>query len=147
MDPIRTEELCGLKEGSSHLAAWVLGGVNPWSDSLFSSLLLTHQQEEGVAPLRQAVSPGTGPACPWDFESMPGEPRVDQSPSTVGEHHRAGKETGIKVEKKGGRVEGKQGWMVIRGPRETEQVAGRVSTAHLAQVGRSPKALFRPQLD
>lgn len=100
---------------TSHLAARVLVGVTPWTNSLFNSLLLTHQQEWGAAPLRLAASPGAGPASPWGSESMPGGPRADRSPSTVGEHHQAGKEIEIQVEKDGGQVERIQayGWKSV----------------------------------
>lgn len=64
-------------------------GLHSYTHSLYNSLLLTHQQEWGTAHPRLAESPGTGRAFPWDSESMPGGPRADQSPSTVGGHRLA----------------------------------------------------------
>lgn len=98
---LRLTEVSGLKWG--HLgsragdpeleAAQVLVVSTPSTHSLFKSRFLTHQQWRGAAPSRLAAFPGAGPASPWGSESMPGEPRADQSPSTAGGRHRAAKET------------------------------------------------------
>lgn len=120
-------------------------GFTPLPHSLYNSLLPTHQQEWGTAPRRLAESPGTGPAFPWGSESRPGEPRADPSPSTVGGHRSAVKDTRTRatepeVMTRTGSPEGLRtvpvGWRRIPSP------------AHLGQVRRRiPEALFRPQLD
>lgn len=89
------------------------------------------------------MSPGTGPACPWDLVHARRAKSWTSHRLTVGEHHWAGKETGIKWRRMGAGWRENR-WMVIRGPGETEQVAGRVSTAHLAQVGRRSQSSLPP---
>lgn len=122
----------------------VSAGFTPLPHSLYNLLLPTHQQEWGTAPPRLAESPGTGPAFPWGSESTPGEPRADRSPSTVGGHRSAVKDTRTRateaeVRTRTGSPEGLRtvpvGWRRIPSP------------AHLGQVRRIPEALFRPQLD
>lgn len=71
---------------------------------------------------------------------MPGEPRAGQSPSAVGGHPRAAKEMRLRVQesKEPGGVEARTG--------RKDLASSPLGPAHLAQISRTPAALFRPQL-